>query len=138
MLFSPVLLRFKRKPIFQFGLYLAVGVGNTILTLCLMAIFKLLGLHYTLYTAIGYGAGFLNSYYWNSRLTFRARQLGGRLFLRFLVANLALLGITELLQIMLISGMNMPEIPSVIAGMGFYTLAGFALNKRLLSPVQQE
>jgi putative flippase GtrA len=56
----------------EFGRFLIVGLTNTGLTL--LIIFLLLGIGTPLFTAniIGYGAGFINSFIWNRRWTFRS------------------------------------------------------------------
>jgi len=56
----------------EFGRFLIVGLSNTGLTL--LIIFVLLWIGTSLFTAniIGYGAGFINSFIWNRRWTFRS------------------------------------------------------------------
>ena len=122
----------------QFAFYLAIGGVNTLLTAGIMTLLARAGAHYTLYTAMGYSAGFLSSYYWNSRLTFRAQAVNRHLLTQFLIANLCLLLLVQTLQICLIELIKIPELPSIIVGMAAYTLIGFGINRRLLTPRKKE
>jgi len=123
----------KKALIRQFLFYLAVGGGNTLLTACVMATLGRVGLHYVLYTVIGYSVGFLNSYYWNSRLTFRTQTTNRTLLIKFMIVNVGLLLCVQILQIFLIEFIKIAEVPSVVMGMGIYTFAGFGINRCLLT-----
>jgi len=117
----------------QFSLYVLIGLGNTALTAAIMAGMGILGFHYIFYTAVGYLAGFLNSYYWNSRLTFQTKRHSNRLVIGFFAANGALLLLVQILQVFLIEFIKCPEILAVLVGMAGYTVAGFFINRMLLS-----
>ena len=119
--------------VIQFSLYLAVGVSNTALTAIIMLFLAKVGFHYVLYTTIGYGAGFINSYYWNSRLTFRTKSINHKLLMRFFAVNIGLLLAVQSLQILLIELIKTPEIVAVIIGMATYTFGGFFANRCLLT-----
>lgn len=80
----------------KFGL---IGVSNTlvdfIVTFALNAVFRL----YFLAKIIGYACGIANSYFWNSRWTFREeRRRDKREILLFIAVNLVTLGLSLLLQ----------------------------------------
>lgn len=85
----------KNKNIGQFLKFVAVGVMNTLVD---FFVFQLLNLtlHWTyLAQVIGYSAGILNSYFWNSRWTFRAEhKRSAREMLTFVVVNLLSLGVS--------------------------------------------
>ncbi|MCO7126221.1 GtrA family protein [Sporolactobacillus shoreicorticis] len=79
---------------FVFG---AVGVSNTAVD---FIVFLLLTHFFSIFYAaaqiLSYGAGMLNSYVWNSRITFSASERSLSRLIRFIVLNLAVLGITLL------------------------------------------
>ena len=116
--------------------YLFVGVLNTGLTSLVMFLFRKAGLHYTIYTALGYGVGFINSFILNGLWTFRRDKLHVVLFARFLAVNLGLFLGVQAVQIILIEGMHLPELPAIVIGMVFYTGTGFLLNRILFRPAQ--
>ncbi|RKX84005.1 MAG: hypothetical protein DRP70_13965 [Spirochaetes bacterium] len=51
------------------------------------------------------------------------------MFLKFLLVSLSLLGCVQLIQLLLIEKLNIPELPGVIAGMVFYTGIGYIINR---------
>jgi putative flippase GtrA len=110
-----------------------VGVINTALSIAVMALLGWMGWHYVLYTTVGYGAGFANSFFLNGLWTFGGASLRPAFFPRFLLINLSLFGLTQLEQIALIEGLGWPEIPAVFCGMLTYTGLGFFMNRRLFS-----
>lgn len=88
----------------KFGL---IGVSNTIVDLivcrALQALFGTFSaapiLTYYLPKVIGYACGIANSYFWNSRWTFREeRRRDAREILTFIAVNLVTLGLSLLLQ----------------------------------------
>ena len=69
----------KKESIFQFLKFALVGVLNTVVDFLVFQLFNLtLGWMY-LAQVIGYCAGILNSYFWNSRWTFRKEHRRGKL-----------------------------------------------------------
>ena len=112
--------------------YGLVGAVNTSATIATMAGLAYLGIHYTVYTAVGYILGFVISYILNGVFTFRCTQLSHRAFLRFAGINSSLLIFVEILQIFLIERLAVPELPGVATGMVVYTLSGFFLNRRFV------
>ena len=88
----------------KFGL---IGVSNTVVDLivcrALQALFGTFSatpiLTYYLPKVIGYACGIANSYFWNSRWTFREeRRRDAREIVSFLIVNLVTLGLSLLLQ----------------------------------------
>ncbi len=85
----------KKTDILQFVKFAVVGVSNTVVDFLVFQLLNLtLGWSY-IAQVIGYSAGILNSYFWNSRWTFRqehdrsAREKTG-----FLIVNLVSLGVS--------------------------------------------
>ncbi len=56
----------------EFGRFLVVGLANTGLTLGIIFVLLWLGVPLLVANVIGYGAGFINSFIWNRRWTFRS------------------------------------------------------------------
>ena len=112
--------------------YGLVGVINTGATIATMAGLAYLGIHYTVYTAIGYLLGFVVSYRLNGIYTFQCAQLSHRAFLLFVGINGGLLIFVEIFQISLIELLAMPELPGVVVGLVVYTLMGFFLNRHFV------
>lgn len=85
----------KKENIWQFLKFAVVGVLNTVVD---FLVFQLLNLTIGwIYVAqvIGYSAGVLNSYFWNSRWTFRKEhKRSAREAASFLVVNLVSLGVS--------------------------------------------
>ncbi len=80
----------------KFGL---IGVSNTLVDfLVTSALNAIFGIYY-LAKIIGYACGIANSYFWNSRWTFREeRRRDRREILLFIAVNLVTLGLSLLLQ----------------------------------------
>ncbi len=79
----------------RFGL---VGVMNTLVDFGVYQLLVWLGLHYALAQCLSYSCGLLNSYFFNSRWTFRReKNYTKREFLRFLLVNLCSLALSVLL-----------------------------------------
>lgn len=97
-----------------------------------MAIGKLLGWHYVLYTAFGYSVAILVSFTLNRYFTFQAQGNGWVFLTRFLGVNLINLGMVQFLQLLLIGGLGLPELPCVAVAMVIYTVAGYFANRELV------
>lgn len=83
------------KQLIKFGL---VGALNTLVDFAVYQLLVRLGLHYALAQCVSYSCGLLNSYFFNSRWTFRKeRKYTKQEFLRFLAVNLCSLGLSVLL-----------------------------------------
>ena len=80
----------------KFGL---IGVSNTLLDLVVTFVLNAIFGIYYLAKIIGYACGIANSYFWNSRWTFREeRRRDAREIVRFIAVNLVTLGLSLLLQ----------------------------------------
>lgn len=91
----------EKKSTLQFIKFALIGVSNTLVdygvTFALNVAFGL----FVLARIIGYICGVANSYFWNSRWTFREeRRRDTREILSFLIVNLVTLGISVLLQLL--------------------------------------
>ncbi len=88
-----------KKNFLQLIKFALIGVSNTLVdygvTFALNALFGI----FFLARIIGYVCGILNSYFWNTRWTFREeRRRDAREIVSFLIVNLVTLGISLLLQ----------------------------------------
>ena len=88
-----------KKSILQFLKFILIGASNTLIDLVVtFALNALFGLYF-LAKIIGYACGVANSYFWNSRWTFREeRRRDAREIITFLIVNLVTLGLSLLLQ----------------------------------------
>jgi putative flippase GtrA len=112
--------------------YAGVGLVNAAVTIAIMVVLERIGFGYLIYTAIGYFAGFVNSYTLNGLFTFRAGSLSLRHFGQFCALNLALLVCVEVIEFALIDGAGIHEFLGVAIGMVTYTAVGFVLNRALI------
>jgi putative flippase GtrA len=80
----------------KFGL---IGVSNTLLDLLVTFVLNAIFGVYYLAKIVGYACGIANSYFWNSRWTFREeRKRDAREIVTFIAVNLVTLGLSLLLQ----------------------------------------
>ncbi|MBQ5991963.1 MAG: GtrA family protein [Clostridia bacterium] len=88
-----------KKSIVQLLKFVLIGASNTILDLLVtFALNAIFGIYY-LAKIIGYACGIANSYFWNSRWTFREeRKRDAREIVSFIAVNLVTLGLSLLLQ----------------------------------------
>lgn len=134
-----------RADIIQFIRYAMVGVINTVITLAVIYVCKdFLGINQWVSNAIGYVAGFVNSFVWNKLWVFRSHGAVVREALKFiggfLLCYLLQLGATWVLTdhspltgqswslgAIVISGYGV----ATLLGMVVYTLANFVYNKAI-------
>ena len=88
-----------KKSIVQLLKFVLIGASNTILDLLVtFALNAIFGIYY-LAKIIGYACGIANSYFWNSRWTFREeRKRDAREIVTFIAVDLVTLGLSLLLQ----------------------------------------
>ncbi len=113
--------------------YGSVGVMNTAVFSGITFLASLTGVHYSIYTAIGYIISILFSFYMNNRFTFK--ENGGEiksLLLKFLGVTLSLMLLVQLIQYLFIDVLGTIEIIGIIAGMLFYTVTGYVLNRNFV------
>lgn len=88
-----------KKSFVQLLKFVLIGASNTLIDLIVtFALNAIFGIYY-LAKIIGYACGILNSYFWNSRWTFREeRRRDAREIVSFIAVNLVTLGLSLLLQ----------------------------------------
>lgn len=88
-----------KKSIVQLLKFGLIGVSNTLIDfLVASALNAIFGVYY-IAKIIGYACGIANSYFWNSRWTFREeRKRDAREMILFVAVNLVTLGLSLLLQ----------------------------------------
>ena len=88
-----------KKSFLQLIKFILIGASNTLIDLVVtFALNAIFGIYY-LAKIIGYACGILNSYFWNSRWTFRdERRRDAREIVLFIAVNLVTLGLSLLLQ----------------------------------------
>ncbi len=122
------------RPFFtlEFLRYLSVGLVNTGIGVGTMAIGAQLGLHYALYTLIGYSIGMTVSFTLNMLYTFRTAARRAARIQAFALVNLVNLLAVQLWQALLIESLGAPELPTVSSGLFIYVACGFLGNKWLV------
>lgn len=111
--------------------YGLVGVINTLITaVIIFTLMNGLGVSYQISNAIGYVAGFFNSFILNKLWTFKTSQTSTvSQFIKF-AAVFAVCYLIQLgLVIILVEKLSISKNLSQLAGMVFYTLIGFLFNK---------
>jgi putative flippase GtrA len=116
----------------QAAKFLSVGILNTALDASLYFVLtRWLGLStlQTLAKGISYGAGILNSFYWNKSWTFQSDIGTMTAFVPFVGANLAALIINAGLMHLCLNALDLPEIPSLVLATGSTFLWNFIISK---------
>ncbi len=117
--------------------YGTVGLLNTGIFSLSAWLLHRIGWPYPAYTALSYTIAIIFSFFMNYIFTFRKyinqssnhRLFMRPMFLKFLLVSLSLLGCVQLIQLVLIEKLNIPELAGVIAGMVFYTGLGYIINR---------
>ena len=126
--------------------FLAVGVLNTLVDAGLyLALTRWMGLGelQALAKAISYGAGIVNSYYWNRTWTFRSQAGGLRRFAIFVTANVAALALNAGAMHVGLSVLGLPEAVAFMAAAGAtfvwnFCASRFVVFREAASPSEQE
>lgn len=132
-----------RKALMQFVRYAAVGVINTTLTLFVIYVCKgLLGMNPWVSNAIGYVAGFVNSFLWNKLWVFNSHNAVVREAAKFVVGFFLCYGLQLFVTWVLTEHTTIGDIYFSVFGMPFsgygvatligmviYTLANFVFNR---------
>ena len=112
--------------------FLSVGVLNTVLDASLYFVLtRWLGLStlQTLAKGISYGAGILNSFYWNKSWTFKSDAGTVAAFVPFALANLAALAINASVMHVCLNALALHEIVSLALATGSTFLWNFIISK---------
>jgi putative flippase GtrA len=112
----------------KFRRYLTVGAFNTLLNFSIMYLSAMCGLHYLVYTPIGYLTTIILSFFMNLHYTFKVKDKQGARLLGFLSVSLVNLGIVELIEYVLIEQLAFSRWLAIFLGMGWYVVFGFVLN----------
>lgn len=133
----------QKKNLIQFVKYALVGVLNTLLTLGLIFLCKsVFGIDQMLSNAIGYVAGFVNSFLWNKTWVFHSKKGYAKEAVKFFAGFLICYGI-QFLTVWALSykspleGFEVNILGFVLSGYGIatlignvvYTLANFVYNR---------
>jgi len=113
----------------EFGRFLIVGLANTGLTLGLIFVLLWIGTPLIAANVVGYLAGFVNSFVWNRRWTFRS---GGAVWREMVVYTLVWL-VSYLLQmgalIAASRGLGLSDTGSTLVAMVFFTGPNYLGNR---------
>ena len=111
-----------KKSFVQLLKFVLIGASNTLIDLIVtFALNAIFGIYY-LAKIIGYACGILNSYFWNSRWTFREeRRRDAREIVLFIAVNLVTLGVSLLLQWVLRDKLHLDAWWTDFAGQNFFT-----------------
>ncbi len=127
--------------IHKFRRYLTVGALNTALNFCMMYIGSFFGLHYLVYTPMGYLTTIVLSFFMNLHYTFKVRDKQRTRLLGFLLVSLINLGIVEVIEYGFIEYLASPRWFAILLGMGWYVVVGFIVNNYVVyrhSPLKEE
>lgn len=123
---APVL---QRRTFFEAVRFAVVGLINTAITLALIYGLTALGLSYLLANAIGYAAGFVNSFVMNRQWTFRSSGDWGRQAVSFFLVFAVSYGVQFLALLMQTVWLGVPVWLAQGTSMVVYTGVNFILNK---------
>lgn len=115
--------------------FLAVGVLNTLVDAGLyLALTRWLGLAGlpALAKTVSYGAGVLNSFFWNRSWTFRSGVAGLGTFVAFGLANLAALALNGGVMHLGLNVLGLPEAVAFVAVTGATFLWNFGISKFII------
>ena len=112
----------KKKSVLQLLKFVLIGASNTLLDLIVTFVLNAIFGIYYLAKIIGYACGIANSYFWNSRWTFREeRRRDTREIVSFIIVNLITLGLSLLLQWILRDRLHLDAWWMNAAGENFFT-----------------
>ena len=113
----------------QFGRFLLVGVGNTVLSFVVYGLLLALATPYLLAAPLAFAVGAVNGYIFNRRWTFAARDTGRARVLYVLVQAVGA-GATSLLVLLFAQGAGTGKVGAYLASAPPVTIATFAANRR--------
>lgn len=108
----------------QFMKFCAVGVLNTLVTLCTIFLCKsILGINEYVANTAGYVLGMANSFLWNKQWVFRSKGRTGREALRFCLG----FAVCYLLQLAAVATLSNTAFRDFELQIGFMTLSGYGV-----------
>ena len=112
----------------QFLKFGIVGLSNSIITFVVYSILVFCGSNYIVANVIGYCAGVVNSYIWNSKFVFK-RQQSKVLFTKFIIVNIITLGINTMTIFILIDKLYYGKYVSQLLTIFISMIINYTLNK---------
>ncbi|HOW52247.1 MAG TPA: GtrA family protein [bacterium] len=113
----------------EFGKFLAVGLINTALTLLIIFVLLWLGTPLLIANISGYGAGFVNSFIWNRRWTFRSTGVLWRETVVYSVVWLSCYLLQMGALLLLSRGFGLSDTISTFIAMFFFTGPNYLGNR---------
>lgn len=110
----------------KFGI---VGLGNTLITFIVYFILVKLNIYYVIANIIGYAAGVINSFFWNSSWVFKKSPGNFNLLIKFILVNLITLGVTSLILYIGVDMLGLSKYIAQILSTLIGILFNFTLNK---------
>jgi len=105
----------KQRSLLQFIMFAGIGVLNTAVDVAVYWLLLQLSVPYLLANIAAYSAGMLNSYIWNSAVTFRsAIRRPHAVRVRFVIWNLLTLLISSLLILLMVESFGWSELCSKV------------------------
>ena len=112
----------------QFGRFLLVGVGNTVLSFVAYRLLLALGTPYVIAAALGFAVGAVNGYVLNRRWTFAARD-SARARVLYVVVQVAGAASTSLLVLLFVRGAGAGKVGAYLAAIPPVTVSTFMANR---------
>ncbi len=139
-------IKLRREAFLQFCRFILVGIMNTLVTLLLIYVCKShWGVNKWVSNAIGYTAGFINSFVWNKKWVFNTKSHGRKAaaeMAKFCLGFLLCYGLQLLVTWVLTTPMGLGSWEeqygnftlsgygiATLVGMGVYTMANFVYNR---------
>jgi putative flippase GtrA len=117
------------KKYIQFIKFGIVGLGNTLITFIVYFILVKLSVYYVMANIIGYIAGVINSFFWNSSWVFKKSKRDLSLLIKFVIVNLITLAITSFILYIGVDKLNMSKYVAQIISTLIGILFNYTLNK---------
>ncbi|MFL0269114.1 GtrA family protein [Candidatus Clostridium radicumherbarum] len=113
----------------QFIKFGIVGLGNTLITFIVYFLLVKLQVYYVTANVIGYIAGIINSFFWNSSWVFKKSSRSFNLLIKFVIVNLITLGITSMILYIGVDRFNLSKYIAQIISTLIGILINYTLNK---------
>jgi putative flippase GtrA len=117
------------KKYIQFIKFGIVGLGNTLITFIVYFILVKLSVYYVIANIIGYIAGVINSFFWNSSWVFKKSKRDLSLLIKFVIVNLITLAITSFILYIGVDKLNVSKYAAQIISTLIGILFNYTLNK---------
>lgn len=117
------------KNYIQFIKFGIVGLSNTFITFVVYFILVKLNVYYVTANIIGYIAGVINSFFWNSSWVFKKSKKDLSLLIKFVIVNLITLAITSFVLYIGADKLNISKYVAQIISTIIGILFNYTLNK---------